>query len=140
MNVARKTTPKQPIAPHDAGMVRLVTLGRLALLQPSGEELPLLGHKRKLALLAVLAVAPGAMSREELIAMFWPDDKDERSRRHSLSNSLSFLRSIIGSDAIATHRAEVTLAPAVVAVDAVELLAAARAGDHARVMALYEGP
>ena len=80
------------------------------------------------------------MSREELIAMFWADDKDERSRRHSLSNSLSFLRSIIGSDSIATHRAEVTLAPGVVEADAVELLSAARAGDHARVMDLYEGP
>ena len=59
MDVEQNTTSAQGTLPH-GGTVRLVTLGRLALLQPSGEELPLLGHKRKLALLAVLAVAPAA--------------------------------------------------------------------------------
>lgn len=139
MDVEPNTTPTQATLPH-GGAVRLVTLGRLALLQPSGEELPLLGHKRKLALLAVLALSPAAVSREELMAMFWADDKDERSRRHSLSNALSFLRRLLGSDSIATHRAEVTLAPDAVEVDAVALLSAARSNDHARVMDLYEGP
>src|SRR6185312_7805058 len=128
MDVEPNTTPTQATLPH-GGAVRLVTLGRLALLQPSGEELPLLGHKRKLALLAVLALSPAAVSREELMAMFWADDKDERSRRHSLSNALSFLRRLLGSDSIATHRAEVTLAPDAVEVDAVALLSAARSND-----------
>src|SRR6185312_9310931 len=138
MDVEPNTTPTQATLPH-GGTVRLVTLGRLALLQPSGEELPLLGHKRKLALLAVLALSP-AVSREELMAMFWADDKDERSRRHSLSNALSFLRRLLGGDSIATHRADVTLAPDAVEVDAVALLSAKRTNDHARVMDLYEGP
>jgi tetratricopeptide (TPR) repeat protein/TolB-like protein len=139
MDVARKTTLTQPIAAPDTGIMRLVTLGRLALLQSNGEELPLLGHKRKLALLAVLALAPGAISREELIAMFWSDDANERSGRHSLSNSLSFLRGIIGSESIETYRAQVTLGSGTVTVDAVELLSAAQADDHARVIQLYEG-
>ena len=139
MNVARKTTPKQPIAPHDAGMVRLVTLGRLALLQPSGEELPLLGHKRKLALLAVLALSPGAIGREDLIEMFWADDANTRAGRHSLSNSLSFLRGILGSESIETHRERVTLASDNVNTDAVELLRAAQIDNHTRVLELYTG-
>jgi tetratricopeptide (TPR) repeat protein/TolB-like protein len=139
MDVARKEIPAERITPDGAGTLRLVTLGRLALLQSNGEELPLLGHKRKLALLAVLALTPGAINREELIAMFWAHDKNERSRRHSLSNSLSFLRGIIGSEAIETYRAHVTLGSGTLTADAVELLSAAQADDHARVIQLYNG-
>ena len=138
-DVKHNPTPIQGNQPHNPGTVRLVTLGRLALLQPSGDELPLLGHKQKLALLAVLALTPGSISREALMDMFWADEKDDRARRHSLSNALSFLRGIIGSDSIATHRAEVTLTPGFVDVDAVELLDAAHAYDRERVAELNSG-
>ena len=69
MDVERSTTPTKALSPRGAETVRLITLGRLALLQASGEELPLLGHKRKLALLAVLGLAPDGISREELMPM-----------------------------------------------------------------------
>ena len=119
---------------------RFVTLGRLALLaEPGGTEVPGT-QRRKLALLALLALARRPLTRDALVEMFWGDEDEERAR-HSLSNALSYLRRILGPDSIAFRRAEVTLASETpIAVDARDLLRAAEAGDHARAIALYGGP
>ena len=126
---------------------RLTTPGRRALAPPAGaagavqEALDeLLVRRRKLALLAVLAVEARPLSRDLLVGMFW-GDQDERRARHSLSDALSHLRRVLGRDAISVGRSEVALAPATpLVVDAVEIARAAAAGDHARVVALHAGP
>ena len=97
-------------------------------------------QRRKLALLALLALARRPVTRDALVEMFWGDEEEERAR-HSLSNALSYLRRILGADAIAVRRADVSLAPGTrLTVDSRELLAAAEAGDAAGVIRLYTGP
>jgi DNA-binding SARP family transcriptional activator/tetratricopeptide (TPR) repeat protein len=120
---------------------RLVTLGRLTLLGPGGEEEAALGkQRRKLALLAVLALARRPLTRDALVEMFW-GDQDEARARHSLSEALSHLRRVLGRDAINARQADVALADEFsLEVDALELgdLFGRRLYDG--VVALYGGP
>ena len=123
------------------GTFRLLTLGRIALVPPSGKgDETLNARRRKLALLAVLALADRPMSRDTLVEMFWGDQEESRAR-HSLSDAISHLRRVLGRDAIVASRAEVELAPrAPLAVDAIEFADAVAAKDDARALALYAGP
>lgn len=119
---------------------RLVTLGRMSLVGDAGEEESLGKRRLKLALLAMLAVSGRAFPRDVLVDTFW-GDQDEEHARHSLSDALSHLRRVLGRGAIATRAADIALDPrAPLAVDALELGAAAAAGDHVRVVELYGGP
>src|SRR3712207_8580392 len=96
-------------------------------------------QRRKLALLAVLALARRPLSRDYLVEMFWGDQDEERAR-HSLSDALSHLRRVLGRDAIAVRQAEVALGEeARLAVDAIELADAVAAREHERAVALYAG-
>ena len=120
---------------------RLITLGRLALIAPGGEADESLGkRRRKLALLAVLALASRPYSRDVLADMFWGEENEERAR-HSLSDALSHLRRRLGRHAITSRQAEVALArDLALSVDALDFLAAYKARDHARAVSLYGGP
>src|SRR6185503_9770099 len=121
--------------------LRLLTLGRLALVGPAGEVDPsLTKRRRKLALLAVLALARRPMSRDELVEMFWGGQPEERAR-HSLSNTLSHLRRVLGREAVSAHGAVVELATEDrLSVDAIDLVEAAARKDDGQTIALYEGP
>src|SRR5437764_10387824 len=118
---------------------RLITLGGLALLDADGRPITRLGP-RNLALLAYLALATKPLSRDHVAELFW-GDRDESRARHSMREALSKLRQLLGPDSIARRSDLVALAPSVpLAVHASALAAAARAGDSARVTALYRGP
>ena len=118
----------------------LVTLGRLALVDSSGTEDELGKRRRKLVLLAILALARRPLSRDALVDLFWGEEPEDKAR-HSLSDALSHLRRVLGRDAILSGQAEVGLTEqADLTVDAIQLAAAAAAGDHERVIALYDGP
>jgi DNA-binding SARP family transcriptional activator/TolB-like protein len=119
---------------------RLVTLGRLTLVDATGEiDQALAKRRRKLAVLAVLALSRRPVSRERLVEMFWGDEEEARSR-HSLSDALSSLRRVLGPDSIATRQLDVSLSPGFpLTVDAAELIQAAERRDHGRVVALYRG-
>ena len=79
------------------------------------------------------------MARDRLATFLWGHRDDERAR-HSLRDALSVLRQTLGT-AIPLRLEMVALAHgAPLDVDVLELRAAARAGDHARVVALYRGP
>lgn len=128
--------------------LRLITLGRLALVPaggPSEPVTPVTTQRRPLALLAVLALVGGPVPRDALAEMFWGDEDAERAR-HSLSNALSHLRRLAGTDAIVTSDGAVALAAprvaasARVSVDAVEFAAACRTRDYTGAVALYGGP
>ena len=110
---------------------RLITLGRLALLSPDGsEEESLQKRRRKIAVLAVLALERRPLSRDVLVEMFWGDQEETRAR-HSLSDALSHLRRVIGRDAISIGRSEVALAPdAPLAVDATDFAAAIQRQEY----------
>ncbi len=120
---------------------RLITLGRLTLVGPTGEEdASLAKQRRKLALLAVFATARRPLSRDALVEMFW-GDQDESRARHSLSNALSSLRRTLGTKAITTREAEVALSSdATLSVDALELASLVEGREHGRAAALYGGP
>lgn len=120
---------------------RLVTLGRLALLDPTGEEEATLGkQRRKLALLVVLALARRPMTRDALVEMFW-GDQDEQRARHSLSEALSHLRRVLGRDAIAARQADVALADELALdVDVIELAEMVDRQDYGKAAQLYGGP
>jgi DNA-binding SARP family transcriptional activator/TolB-like protein len=119
---------------------RLTTLGRLTLVSPDGVDESVGLRRRKLTLLAVLALSDRPYSRDALAEMFWGDEDDERAR-HSLSDALSHFRRLLGRDVIAHRRTDVTLAEEVrLDVDALELAAACAERDWARAVALYGGP
>jgi TolB-like protein len=119
----------------------LVTLGRLTLLSPKGDESESLAKRRlKLAILAVLAAAKRPISRATLAEMFWGDEEECRAR-HSLSDALSHLRRELGRRAIMSEGGEVSLGPdAPLVVDATMFEDAVDARDIARASTLYSGP
>jgi hypothetical protein len=89
--------------------IQLSTLGRLEL---TLNGRPALVRRRKeLALLAYLARrAPRPADRASLASMLWSDSEDAKSR-HSLSQALSDLRSVLGRDSVSTLRRWVTDPP-----------------------------
>lgn len=119
---------------------RLITLGRLALLTPGGLEEPSLStRRRKLAVLTVIALSPQPVSRDTLVEMFWGEEDEDRAR-HSLADTLSHLRRVLGKDAIAARREELSLNPqAPLSIDAVDVSQAARLSDWTQVLACYAG-
>jgi DNA-binding SARP family transcriptional activator/tetratricopeptide (TPR) repeat protein/TolB-like protein len=119
---------------------RLVTLGRLTLLRPDGtEETSLVTRRRKLALLTLLALSPRPLTRDRLTATFWGDQDDDRAR-HSLADTLSHLRRILGKDAVTLRQEEVSLAPDLpLVIDALEFRSAIAAKDPVRACAQYAG-
>ena len=98
-----ESTASQHVNTMSNNQFRLVTLGRLALLGPGNEEDDgLAKQRRKLALLAVLAMARRPVTRDALVEMFWGDQEEARAR-HSLSEALSHLRRVLGRDSIAAR-------------------------------------
>lgn len=121
---------------------RLLTLGRLALLNSNGHTDPSLATRpRKVAVLAWLALRPGRRAtRDRLVGMFWSERDDDRAR-NSLSDALSHLRRVLGRDALRSQADEVLLSDeGQLSIDALELIAAAAADNHERVVALHAGP
>ncbi|MEO6777821.1 MAG: BTAD domain-containing putative transcriptional regulator, partial [Gemmatimonadaceae bacterium] len=123
-----------------ANHLRLITLGRLALVSASGADASLTRRRRQLAVLAVLALSARPVSRTRLVEMFWGDE-DEARARHSLSNALSSLRALLGAPAITTLHGNIALSGgSSLDVDAVELAAACEMSDSQRAIGLYTGP
>lgn len=97
-------------------------------------------HRRRIALLAVLAAARGrAVRRDKVIGLIWPEHPTD-SARHLLSESLYVLRKELGDDAFVVVGDEVALNSAVVSSDLCEFGEALANGDHGRATELYHGP
>lgn len=116
-------------------------LGHLALLGPSGLVLnPISKRRRKLALLAYIALARRPVGRDQLVEMFW-GEQDEKRARHSLSDALSELRGHLGADAIETRTSDLQIGVrAPLKLDAREFVAACDAHDWPCAVSLYRGP
>ena len=72
-------------------LLSLRLLGGVALSGPGGPVTGRAAHKRRLGLLARLALAPQrTLSRDKLIGVLWPESDDEQAR-HLLSQSLGKL-------------------------------------------------
>ena len=118
---------------------RLTLLGSVCLAGPDGPPLRRASQQRRIALLAILASSPGGqVSRDRLLGILWPE-RDERTARHLLADSLYVLRQTLGDDAITATSDALKLSPEVVWTDVAEFrkaLADERWGD---ALALYQG-
>lgn len=121
-------------------MFQFNVLGGSALEGPDGPVSGRAAHKRRLALLAVLAVARGrTISRERLLGLLWPDSPTQPAR-HLLSESLSVLRRELGEDVFVCRGDDLVLNREVVACDLDAFEAAVDRGDLVEAVALYLGP
>ncbi|HEY0018317.1 MAG TPA: BTAD domain-containing putative transcriptional regulator [Longimicrobium sp.] len=119
---------------------RLDLLGDPAFSGPAGPVRGRAAHKRRVALLAVLAVARGRpVGRERIIGLLWPELTTEAAR-HNLSESLYVLRKELGEGVSAASAGDVVLSPEAVASDVAEFQDRLEAGDAEGAAALYRGP
>ena len=120
---------------------RLELLGDPAFSGPDGPVRGRAAHKRRVALLAVLAMARGRpVGRERIIGLLWPELTTEAAR-HNLSESLYVLRKELGEGSVSAASAgDVALSPDAVASDVAEFQDRLEAGDAEGAAALYRGP
>jgi len=122
-------------------VLRLITLGRLALLRdgPPTEAIQL--QPKRLALLAYLALSArdGYQRRDSLLALFWPRADRDHARR-CLRQALFHLRNELGDDVLVNRgRDGLTLASDRLWCDAVEVDCAIRANRRGEALELYTG-
>jgi DNA-binding SARP family transcriptional activator len=118
-------------------MLRLGTFGGLVLYDSAGEAI--VPQRRRLALLAMLAVAGArGLTRDKILAYLWSDSSPENAR-HALEQLLYSMRKQVPQPLIAGTD-PLRLNPAVVEVDLAEFVHALAAGDYTRAVGLYRGP
>ena len=124
-------------------MLELRLLGGLDLRRAGDDPLTaVLAQPKRLALLAWLALAPGAgfVRRDSIAALLWPE-QDQEHARGSLRQALRFLRRELGEDAIRNRGdEEIGLDASLVWCDAVAFQRALDAGALEDAAALYRGP
>lgn len=120
-------------------MLRLRTFGTAAL---EGDDGPVGGaatQRKRLALLALLAVAGDAgMSRDKLVAYLWPE-RDERAR-HLLAQTLYALRRELGGEDVVVGSDPVRLNPELLPSDVNDFEGFLEKGELERAVALHRGP
>jgi TolB-like protein/DNA-binding SARP family transcriptional activator len=123
-----------------APQFRLVLLGGAALEGPQGRLDGRVAQPRSLALLALLALAPGgAITREKLIGYLWPE-VDRQQGRHLLSNALYIVRRALADDAIIGSAELLHLNTSRISGDVLDLTEALGRGDLEAAGQLYAGP
>ena len=138
--LGREHLAVQPPPPELSGMLRLTTLGGVALADERGPLGGRLVQRRRLALLARIAAAgQQGVSRDSLAALLWPDSNEERAR-HTLRQWLSLLRRELEAESLLVGAEELRLNPRVITSDLGELREALGRGELERVAALYVGP
>lgn len=109
----------------------------------AGPEGPLAGpvaQRHRLALLALLASAPsGAVSREKLLGLLWPDH-DTESARGLLNVAVHTVRKALGEAAIHTVGSTLQLDPGVLRSDVGAFTEALCRGEPERAVEEYAGP
>ena len=120
-------------------MLRISTLGRLALDDESGPVGGAGSWRPTLAALALLAAAGDqGVPRERLLAMLWPESAPEKAR-NSLKQLLFALRRVVPSSAV-SGTAILKLDPASVSSDLWDFRGALASGDLETAVAAYGGP
>ena len=120
-------------------LIRLELLGPVSLTGPRETSLRRASQQRRMALLALIASSPGgSMSRDRLLGLLWPE-RDERSARHLLADSLYVLRNTLGDGAIAATGEVLRLAPDVVWTDVVDFRRALAEERWSDALHLYRG-
>jgi DNA-binding SARP family transcriptional activator len=121
--------------------LQLVTFGGLHAVDDTGELDRLLAQHSRAALLVHLAVER-RVSRESLMATFWPES-DAENARHALRQSLYQLRRTIGGRVrgeLVESRAHELVVSDELRADAVDFTQALERGDVESAVRLYRGP
>jgi eukaryotic-like serine/threonine-protein kinase len=118
-------------------MFRLGTFGGLALTDPDGNAV--IPQRRRLALLALLAVAgERGLTRDKVLAYLWSESSSENAR-HALEQLLYSMRRQVPEE-LFQGIDPLRLNSQVVQADVVEFARAVAAADPARAVAAYRGP
>ena len=119
-------------------MLSLRLFGGLDLAGPDGPVSGRATQRRRLALLAVLAVARGRpVTRDKLVALLWPDADSERAR-HALADTVYVLREALGEDVVIATGDALSLNPDRIRCDVMEFESAVENGERPRAASLYE--
>ena len=122
-------------------MLRLRTLGGLTLTRDGAPLGGAAAQRRRLAILAALAVAgPRGLSRDRLLALLWPE-RDAAAGRQALSQALYALRRDAGVESfvLGAGTEDLRLDDSVVSADLFEFEQAAADGRHDAAMTSYAG-
>jgi DNA-binding SARP family transcriptional activator len=121
-------------------VLRIKTLGALAVTRDGRSVAGAASQPRRLAMLALLARAGDlGVGRDRLIAVLWPDIEEERARRN-LTHALYALRRDLGDEESIQGAKDLRLDTERIAVDVCEFNDALAQGRLAHAASLYAGP
>src|SRR5205814_3409652 len=114
-------------------------LGPVSLSGPEGQLMRRASQQRRIALLSILASSPGgAIGRDRVVGLLWPE-RDERSARHLLADSLYVLRRTLGDRAINPSSEMLRISPDHLWSDVIEFRKAMNEERWVDALALYRG-
>jgi len=119
----------------------VVTLGRLGVEGAASEgTTALLSQPKRLAVLlyVLLSQRGGALSRDQVISVFWPESDSMRAR-NSLRQTLSFIRTCLGPDAVVSVGVQGLTVASHLTCDAVQFEALLTTGRREEALQLYSG-
>jgi DNA-binding SARP family transcriptional activator len=119
--------------------LRLVLMGGATLFVGGEATTGAATRRRRLALLALLAVARDrGMNRDKIQAYLWPESDSERAR-HGLNQLLYFQRHHLEGDGLILGQKTLRLNPALITCDMWDMEDALAAADHEAVATRYRG-
>lgn len=127
--------------PLAATPLSLITLGGIGISGlAAAETRALLNQPRRFAVLAFLVLSRQrvALSRDQLLAAFWPESSETQAR-NALRQTLSFLRSCLGQDAIVNGGVQSVSVSDRIQCDAVAFDALLRERRREEALQLYGG-
>ncbi len=113
-------------------------LGTFGVLHDGAPIEALATHRKAMAILAILA-AGGAVSRDRMMALLWPDSDIDRARG-SLKQAVHLLRRHLDAPKLLGGRAELSLDRSIVDTDVHQFRDAIAAGEWSRAVQIYHGP
>ncbi|HKW09720.1 MAG TPA: BTAD domain-containing putative transcriptional regulator [Gemmatimonadaceae bacterium] len=120
---------------------RLTLLGPVCLTSTAAEARSMrrASQSRRIALLALIASSPDqSIARDRLVGLLWPD-RDERTARHLLADSLYVLRQTLGDDALVAAGETLRLSSDIVWTDLAEFHGALAEEQWPEALRLYRG-
>jgi Tol biopolymer transport system component/DNA-binding SARP family transcriptional activator len=117
----------------------LQTLGGLSMSRIDGGAPVMVGHRKRLGLMAILASTPSPVSRERLASLLQPES-DEARARNALKQLLFTVRRELGEDALSEVNGALTLSTQIVQSDVGQFREQLATKAFVEAVSLYRGP